>query len=214
MKRTSSALSLLATLAFTLTACEGHLSPQTPEEESQTTGAGLTSSDATTTGQSSDATAPGSSSATQSTTQSSSAQSSSSPGSSTTPTDLSTSLSSSTSTSEESDSSNTGPIEVPAPYAGQRNPLDAKDTGVIVAGGLRYKKNCGCHVPESKNHTTDAPDLGRGDSAKRPDDWMMWRISEGVAPKMGAFKDTFNETERWQIISYLRALAAKNQKDE
>lgn len=66
-------------------------------------------------------------------------------------------------------------------------------------------------MPESKHHNPNAPDLGREPYSKLADDWLLWKISEGVPPNMGPFKDTFNETERWQIITYLRALAVKNQ---
>lgn len=217
MKCTLRPLPLLGTMVLALTACEGHLTPKTPETQAQTTGIGDTaqSTDAATgplTGsQGSSSSMDASSTSPESTT------STSAPEPSTSSPDSSTSSTTESSTPTESSfddsqsSSDTGPIVVPAPYAGQNNPLDTKDTGVIVAGGLRFKKNCGCHVADSQNHDTEAPDLGRGESSKRADDWLMWRISEGVAPKMGPFKDTFNETERWQIISYLRALTIKNE---
>lgn len=214
MKRTLSVLPMLGTLALALSACGGGLEPQTPEENGASTTAGQESGE-TLPDQGTDSTKEDanpsittSASKPDSTTSSPGpGQSSSDPGTNPSQPDSSTT----TSSGEESSSSDTGPIEVPAPYAGQKNPLDAKDTGVILAGGLRYKKNCGCHLTESQKHDPDAPDLGRGESSKRADDWMLWRISEGVAPKMGPFKDTFDETERWQIISYLRALTSKNE---
>lgn len=215
MKRTVRALSLLGTMALGLPACGDHLTPNAPDQSSQSTTAGQTgvTTPDMTQPDSTQEQLPGTE------TKSSSGQSSSAstPDPTTSIPDLGTSSSAPTSSpgtsSQESDSSDTGPIVVPAPYAGMTNPLDPTDTGVILAGGLRFKKNCGCHVAESQSHDPEAPDLGRGESSKRADDWMFWRVSEGVAPKMGPFKDTFNETERWQIISYLRALTSKNESD-
>lgn len=216
MKRTLRALPSLGILALTLSACEGHLNPKAPDAQTQTTSAGTTAENTAMTGPSTNTggtdtptnTAPKSS-------DTSASPSTSAPSTGSVSSSASSSTASSTPTqssgeTQDSSGTGTGPVVVPAPYAGQSNPLDATDTGVIVAGGLRFKKNCGCHVANSQNHDPQAPDLGRGEASKRADDWMMWRISEGVAPKMGPFKDTFNETERWQIISYLRALAVKN----
>lgn len=121
--------------------------------------------------------------------------------------------SSSLSTDSGSQTTQPDPNVVPAPYAGKVNPLPLDDTGAIVAGGLRFKKNCGCHVANSTKHDPEAPELAKAPHSKKADDWKLWKISEGVAPKMGPFKDTFSETERWQIITYLRALAVKNGED-
>lgn len=213
MKRTLSALPLLGTLALALPACEGG-DPQTPSENAaSTTSSQAQEETGSVPEQDLDGTDTQEASTMQdSTTEEGTGETTPDEGQSSSESKTNTSElnSSGTPSDEETSSEDTGPVEVPAPYAGQTNPLDAKETGVIFAGGLRYKKNCGCHLPESQKHDPDAPDLGHPDTLDIADDWLLWRISEGVAPKMGPFKDTFDETERWQIISYLRALASRN----
>ena len=86
----------------------------------------------------------------------------------------------------------------------------------IAAGKALYQKNCAvCHGPQG---------LGDGPAAftltprpfnlqlhvpqHAPGEIYYW-ISDGVASTpMPAWKDQLSETERWELIRYLQALAA------
>lgn len=215
MKSSFLTLSILGAITLSLAACEG--SPQKPKASKPKTSVSTQpSTESSAPKPEKNDTADSKTTQEGSSTTTSGIPTASNPSSDTTPETTSQSASGSTATTSTGETSSTGSSStapeptVPAPYAGQTNPLTQDDTATIVAGGLRYKKNCGCHVPQSKNHNPDAPDLGRPPHSELKDDWLLWKISEGVPDKMNAFKDTFSETERWEVITYLRALAVKN----
>lgn len=218
MKSSLATLSILGAIMFTLPACEGSQASESQDEEStQPSGqANEPEPEPEPEPETSTSGTPSTTKTNQATNNQTGSQTSATTGPHTsTPTSSTPTNTQKTGTSSGStgDTGSTAPAPtVPAPYADQKNPLPQDDTAVIVAGGLRYKKTCGCHVPESKDHQPTAPDLGRSPYSDRADDWLLWKISEGVPGKMEPFKDTFDETERWQIITYLRALASKNAK--
>ncbi len=108
---------------------------------------------------------------------------------------------------------------VPAPYTNMTNPLAGK-ADAIAAGKDLFAANCAsCHGTEAKG---DGPagqglnpkpaDLTQLSAKDDTDGYLIWRISEGggFAPfnsAMPAWKDTLNETQRWQIVSYLRSIS-------
>ena len=107
----------------------------------------------------------------------------------------------------------TPPVPITARFL--QNPV-VDNPGTIAAGRALYQANCAvCHGPKG---------LGDGPAAftlnprpfnlqvhvpqHAPGELFYW-ISEGVAgTPMPAWKDKLNETERWEIIRYLQALAA------
>jgi mono/diheme cytochrome c family protein len=105
---------------------------------------------------------------------------------------------------------------VPAAYRGAVNPL-ASTPDTVAKGSALYAEHCAaCHDP-----------AGLGDGAagmalypspallaqlvRTPagvDEYLLWAIAEGGGPfasEMPAFKDTLDQEQIWQIISYMRA---------
>ncbi len=100
---------------------------------------------------------------------------------------------------------------VPAAYAGKTNPLGPE---AASAGAETYNTYCSsCHGPKG---------LGDGPAASalnpRPrnlqelrtqvgDDYLFWRISEGVeGTGMVAWKGVLSEEQIWQVIAFIRTL--------
>jgi len=105
--------------------------------------------------------------------------------------------------------------DVPGEFAGKRNPLGG---AVAVAAGARiFHESCAsCHgdeadgrgpaagglVPPPANFAS-GPILGRHSDA-----YLYWRISAGKpGTAMPSFHGVLGETERWQVVGYLRSLA-------
>jgi mono/diheme cytochrome c family protein len=104
--------------------------------------------------------------------------------------------------------------EVPAEYAGLKNPIPANSSS-LERGASLYATNCAsCHGDGGMG---DGPAASALDPAPAPvahssqmlaDDYLFWRISEGGAPfgsSMPAWK-TLDEEARWDMINYMRAL--------
>ncbi len=104
---------------------------------------------------------------------------------------------------------------LPAAYASLKNPLPA-DAATIAAGRRLYEENCAsCHGKSGRGDGEAGQDLDPKpadiafviDKPIATDGFLMWTISEGGAglgTAMPAFKDTLTETQRWQIITWLR----------
>ncbi len=100
---------------------------------------------------------------------------------------------------------------VPAEYAGLTNPLGAD---AAAAGAQVYKVNCeSCHGvqgygdgpaglaldPAPKNLPERAALVG--------DDYLHWRVAEGVAgTSMVAWKGILTDEQIWQVVAYIRTL--------
>lgn len=102
--------------------------------------------------------------------------------------------------------------EVPAPYAGIKNPFEWDDSSAQKAGEDIYRKAClGCHGADGSNlaayNFSDA-DFAQG-LEDRPD-FYFWVLSEGRPEKgMPAYISSFSEEQRWQVITYLRSQGMK-----
>ncbi len=101
--------------------------------------------------------------------------------------------------------------DVPAPYAGLKNPFSWSDTSVQEAGKGLYQQSClGCHGVAGGN--TAGADFSTADYPQgleeRPD-FSFWILSEGRLNKgMPPFKSSLSEEQRWQVITYLWSLGA------
>lgn len=100
---------------------------------------------------------------------------------------------------------------VPAEYAGMTNPLGPAAAG---DGAQVFKNNCAsCHGPEGRG---DGPagaaldprpkDLA-GLQAVAGDDFLFWRVSEGVpGTSMIGWGGILTEEEIWQLVAFIRTL--------
>jgi mono/diheme cytochrome c family protein len=103
-----------------------------------------------------------------------------------------------------------------APASARRlqNPLPANPSAVHE-GMFLYQKHCkSCHGEDGDGNGnraselsvmptnfTNAPEMNR-----LTDGELFWKITHGHRP-MPAFEDKLNETERWQVVDYIRAFA-------
>jgi mono/diheme cytochrome c family protein len=107
--------------------------------------------------------------------------------------------------------------ELPAEYAGLTNPVETSDES-LTRGESVYVLQCAtCHGDGGMG---DGPAGAALDPAPAPvahsgqmmgDDYLFWRISEGGKPfgtAMPGYKVSLDETERWHVINYLRALGS------
>lgn len=107
------------------------------------------------------------------------------------------------------------PWVAPARNAKKANPEAVSDQS-LAAGKTLYVKNClSCHGATGIGNGPAAKDLAKspGDLSKpamwdQSDGAIFWKLSTGKKP-MPTFDTTTTETERWQIINYMRTLAPK-----
>jgi len=99
--------------------------------------------------------------------------------------------------------------------ARKANPV-ATDPKAIAAGKELYADQClSCHGangtgngPAAKDLERAPTDLTRASVLDQTDGALFWKITTGKKP-MPAFETMATETERWQIILYMRSLAPK-----
>jgi len=105
--------------------------------------------------------------------------------------------------------------QIPARYQNLKNPMDGSDVN-IMKGQKLYLDNCAsCHGIEGLGEGEAGNDLFPSPAllafiVQMPiavDSYLMWTISEGgkdLNTGMPAFKDTMNDDEIWQVITYVR----------
>ena len=102
--------------------------------------------------------------------------------------------------------------EAPARAAAKKNPV-ATDADSLAAGKKVYASNClACHGEKGKG---DGPasaavnpkphDLAEEVVKKQSDGALFWKLTEGKTP-MPAYDKTLSETDRWQVINYVRTI--------
>jgi mono/diheme cytochrome c family protein len=106
--------------------------------------------------------------------------------------------------------------DLPAEFAGKRNPLGGAEA--IAAGGRLFQENCAsCHGDRADGHGPasvglDPPpaDFRSGAVlARHSDAYLYYRVSTGKpGTAMPSFHGALGETQRWEVVSYLRSLAA------
>ena len=115
----------------------------------------------------------------------------------------------------------TGPARVhedlPPEFAGKRNPLTGPEA--IAAGDRLFHANCAtCHGTDADGHgpasaglTPPPADFRSGTVLGRHSDaYLYYRVSTGKAgTAMPSFHGVLDETERWQVIAYLRSLGER-----
>jgi len=99
-----------------------------------------------------------------------------------------------------------------APSAAKKNPI-APTQGSIAAGQKIYSKTCAmCH---GKGGDADGPavielnihpaKLSDPKLATESDGALFWKITTGKKP-MPAYGKRFSETDRWNLVNYIRTL--------
>jgi len=93
------------------------------------------------------------------------------------------------------------------------NPV--KGNAAATAEGKKlYTSNCVvCHGDKGQGDGVAAAGLAKPPAdhssaavQKQTDGALFWMLSEGNTP-MPAYKAVFNETQRWQLVNYIRTLA-------
>lgn len=101
------------------------------------------------------------------------------------------------------------PTEVPAPYAGLKNPFSWSDASAQGAGNRLYQQSClGCHGADGGSIA--GSDFSVADYPwrleERPD-FYFWILSEGRLDRgMPPYKSSLSEEQRWQVMTYLWSL--------
>lgn len=106
--------------------------------------------------------------------------------------------------------------EVPDKYVKMPNPVKA-DAKSLAAGKALYQVNCEpCHGKKGLGNGTKAPDLKTppGNFTKeafqsQTDGAIFYKITEGRKEMPKGKKDLPNDIDRWNLVNYLRTLAAK-----
>lgn len=112
-----------------------------------------------------------------------------------------------------SDDSGQSDWKAPGYAARKQNPVPA-DADSIAAGKKIYLANClACHGVAGKGDGPAAgalnpkpKNLADPSIASQSDGELYWKITEGKAP-MPTFKKTLSDTDRWNVINYVRVLA-------
>lgn len=108
---------------------------------------------------------------------------------------------------------------IPEAYAGLTNPV-AADEESLTRGADIYTTYCVvCHGEDGMGDGVGAANLDPAPAALAHtsrmlgDDYLYWRVSEGGAhdpfnSAMPAWESAFDETARWDVINYVRALSS------
>lgn len=101
----------------------------------------------------------------------------------------------------------------PASAKALKNPLAPAQLS-LERGKALYSRSCaGCHDADGRSQSAEArkrtpPPTNiadhRMDSMK--DGEIFWVISKGVAKTMPGFESQMSETDRWQVVAYVRHL--------
>ena len=101
----------------------------------------------------------------------------------------------------------------PASADALKNPT-LGDANALLEGKKLYTANCVvCHGPKGMGDGVAAPGLSRPPAnhssaavQKLSDGALFWMVTTGNNP-MPSYKSTFSETQRWELVDYIRTLA-------
>jgi mono/diheme cytochrome c family protein len=105
----------------------------------------------------------------------------------------------------------------PASAANRPNPVPV-NAKTIALGKKIYVDNClGCHGPQGRGDGPTAAVLekkpvnlrARMKQTGEKDGELFWKISEGHAPMVRWKVTPLTETQRWEVINYIRATFGK-----
>jgi mono/diheme cytochrome c family protein len=97
--------------------------------------------------------------------------------------------------------------QAPSAAAGRRNPVPA-DPASVAAGKALFERYCAsCHGVNGKGNAI-GPDLTSPGVQNQTDGALFWKIAQGKSP-MPSFADTLTAHQGWNIVNYIRTLAAQ-----
>ena len=102
-----------------------------------------------------------------------------------------------------------------------KSPLAATQEN-LLAGAEIYGRNCaGCHAFDGKSRTKAAgtmpvrpTDLAGYLMESMRDGEIYWVVAHGIPKSMPQFGGTLDETQRWQVVQYVRALRSRQRAAE
>ena len=106
------------------------------------------------------------------------------------------------------------PWVAPADVRAVKNPVPVTPEGLAAAAKL-FKDNCVmCHGEKGQGDGESAKTLNRKPAnftdkammSAETDGALFWKMSQGRAP-MPSWEDVFSETQRWQLVNYVRQFA-------
>lgn len=116
-----------------------------------------------------------------------------------------------------------GKEEWPLPPAARLRPNPVAATPAsLAAGKALYKDNClTCHGERGDGHGSWGERLAvrpadftdRHMMSEMTDGELYWKLSRGRYP-MPSFADKFSETDRWNLVNYIRTFAANGSPSE
>jgi mono/diheme cytochrome c family protein len=100
--------------------------------------------------------------------------------------------------------------EAPADAAAKPNP-EAKNPDAPALGRKLYMRTCvGCHEEDGSGKDTGAANLRSPEVQAQSDGALFWKISNGnTAAGMPSFA-SLPETDRWDVVTFLRTLKDSN----
>jgi mono/diheme cytochrome c family protein len=111
-----------------------------------------------------------------------------------------------------------GDWTAPASAKSVKNPV-AVDAASLAAGKKGFEKEClSCHGKKGKGDGPSAATLEKAPASllsesvgSQTDGEIFWKITEGKKP-MSSAKKSLTEEQRWQVVNYVRQLAANAKK--
>lgn len=107
--------------------------------------------------------------------------------------------------------------DIPAEAAAKQNPV-GYDAESVAAGAELFQSTCAvCHGPEGRGDGPGAAglnpkpaDLSADHVQANSDGALFYTISEGrPGTAMIGWEETYNETQRWYLVNYIRSLAVQ-----
>lgn len=110
----------------------------------------------------------------------------------------------------------TGSWNIPSAAKQMKNPVPATEEAVND-GMFNYMKHCqSCHGADGDGKSSRAAELSvkpadltdAREMGSRTDGEIFWQITHGRSP-MPPFQSNLTDTERWQLVDYVRSLSQK-----
>lgn len=104
--------------------------------------------------------------------------------------------------------------EAPADAAAKPNP-EAQNPDAPAAGRKLYMRTCvGCHEQDGSGKDTGAANLRSPQVQAQSDGALFWKISHGNSEAGMPSFASLPETDRWDVVTFLRTLKDSGKSDE